>query len=425
MGRCLRTLLVGLAFFAGILPLARSAAADTVRLKDGGNVRGRLLVFDRTKVVVDPGCRGGRSEYLWTNVSSISFEEGCKSSPATVKPPEPTCASDNFVVFVISLKDKAAPVFAENVALTGDGIFHFDLFEPWNQAHGARSTVRSVSLVSTCRDRLGSSDPLPRLICSEPRKIAVNFDYRTPLSNKILTNGFSFYIRTAGQPPASFDVEAFRSEVRSAFQSALTLWTSALQSHKALLTDDIRAFVESRTSRSTGGYSMLIPPQVVEVRCPQAATFVIDLVFKDRKVFPRPPLVIAKAQTEGRTIALNVNDIGCFKSVLKYGDDKRLPFEVSDGCLNLIPVMTHELGHAFGLRHIDDPKVHALMDSRFSRDALTPTTRDVEELVAVFSRSIQGKVPGELKMVSSSGVRPPLDFRGCRRWPAGSAEGCD
>jgi hypothetical protein len=44
---------------------------------------------------------------------------------------------------------------------------------------------------------------------------------------------------------------------------------------------------------------------------------------------------------------------------------KRLRFELDDGCINLVPIMTHELGHAFGLNHFDEVSTHALMDSRF------------------------------------------------------------
>ena len=54
---------------------------------------------------------------------------------------------------------------------------------------------------------------------------------------------------------------------------------------------------------------------------------------------------------------------------------------------------------------------HALMDSLFSRDALAPTERDTLALAAILEQSIVGAAPGVLKFVSSSGVRPPADWK--------------
>jgi hypothetical protein len=52
-----------------------------------------------------------------------------------------------------------------------------------------------------------------------------------------------------------------------------------------------------------------------------------------------------------------------------------------------------------------------LIHSQFSRDALAPTERDTFALAAILEQSIVGAAPGVLKFVSSSGVRPPADWR--------------
>jgi hypothetical protein len=181
---------------------------------------------------------------------------------------------------------------------------------------------------------------------------------------------------------------------------------------EARVSPDLRKFVDGRTSRSPNGYQLFIPPQVIRLSCPQNATFVVELGFDDPELFPKFPLVLARAKIEGRTVALNMKAFQCFKSQLKYGDDKRLSFELDEGCINLVPIMAHELGHAFGLNHFDDETAHALMDSQFSRDALAPTERDTLALAAILERSIEGAAPGVLRFVSSSGVRPPNDWVG-------------
>ena len=55
------------------------------------------------------------------------------------------------------------------------------------------------------------------------------------------------------------------------------------------------------------------------------------------------------------------------------------------------------------------------------RHALMPTDRDVIELVAVLGRSIAGSAPGEITMVSTEGVQPPVDYIECPEGIAGSA----
>jgi hypothetical protein len=75
---------------------------------------------------------------------------------------------------------------------------------------------------------------------------------------------------------------------------------------------------------------------------------------------------------------------------------------------NLVPILTHELGRAFGLPHVDNPVRHALMGSQFSRDALTPTRGYVVAMIAVLDKSVTGSALESLEFVETSGVRPSM-----------------
>ncbi len=192
-----------------------------------------------------------------------------------------------------------------------------------------------------------------------------------------------------------------------AFGTGILQWMAALSDRPGMLTPAVRDFIALRTSAG-GSYRLLSPPQAIRVQCPDAAVFTVDLHFETDAVFPQYPVAIARAQIEGRTLALNIF-YRCYGYDNHVNNQKQLSFTTAAGCVNLIPVMTHELGHAFGLRHADVPSQPALMDSVFSRTALTPTDADVRGLVEALGRSIAGASPGVLEFAASGGVRPPID----------------
>ena len=67
-----------------------------------------------------------------------------------------------------------------------------------------------------------------------------------------------------------------------------------------------------------------------------------------------------------------------------------------DNCVNLLPVLMHELGHAFGLDHITIDSGTALMNPVLSGSGTVPTEADIKALISVLDRSISGARPGEL-----------------------------
>ena len=93
---------------------------------------------------------------------------------------------------------------------------------------------------------------------------------------------------------------------------------------------------------------------------------------------------------------MNGFDYKCWKA-----DYKRAVYldlqPLGTGCINLVPIMIHEVGHAFGLTgHHDDPDHPSVMDSVIRDNQAYPTDADAEELVSVLLQPIQGSEPGRL-----------------------------
>jgi hypothetical protein len=369
-----------------------------------------ILSFDRQEIHYRACGTGAEQVIPWSGVSELVFDPHCMplhTSP--FRSPFQTCADNSINVFLIKFRRTTQPAAVENITLTRAGLLHLDAFEPWEQAHGPIGEVQSISRQSICRNQSLKIEAFPSAFCHEPRQIAVAFDYEHPFDNRILTNGFSFSTTVIGRAPYGFNTAQFIRDVRDGFQFGISAWTSGLVDHGELLSPAAKQFIAARTS-SSNNFKLFLPPQIIALKCPQNATFVVALVFKDASLFPRYPLALARAKIEGRTIALNMHGIPCFHTELKFDANRQPVFETSNGCVNLIPVLTHELGHAFGLKHSDSLEGHSVMDSYFSRDALAPTALDIQRFVAVLNESIEGAAPGKLQFVSSSGVRPPIDW---------------
>lgn len=407
----MKDFLIALFFFGLVAP--DFSEADVI-FYEGGSLSGRVTSFDRASITYKPGCNSTAVKTIsWEKVQRVALDDNCTfKEPKKIKDNFKRCETkeDRLNVFLLSFRGGQPSIVAEDVALTENGRVHFDTFSPWEQAHGSIDDVIEVSKASVCRSQNLTVSKYPKSYCSEPRQVAVEFDYKSPLSNKILTNGFSYRIEVLGTPPAGFDLEGFGGEVRSAFQMAILLWTSALSDPGRKISPAIREFIEGRKS-SGGKYTLFTPPQVIQLQCPDSSTFVVSLHFEENEFFPAFPVALARAETEGRTIAINMKRFPCFRSENKFNDSGNLAFDFPDGCINLVPILTHELGHAFGVRHINKKGEASLMDSKFDRSALHPTDRDVDAFIAVLEQSIQGAAPGELSFISSSGVQPPEDWQ--------------
>ena len=140
----------------------------------------------------------------------------------------------------------------------------------------------------------------------------------------------------------------------------------------------------------------LIPPQVIALQCPQAATFVVQVYAKPEGPFdPSKERKVAFAEKPGRTLVLNFADYPCWtEGYFKFVVDSE------KHCINIDSILTHELGHAFGLNHVKEGD--SIMTPFIQ--VTQPSNNDVDRLAEQLLTAVKGDSPGVINFTTDNGV---------------------
>lgn len=378
-----------------------SASADTLVLGDR-LVYGRLIAVESTEIRFAPNC-GGEQLFPRSDVKQIDRNGACQPKP--IRPYSAggqICPTPPLTLYEVELKGPKENFLVSDAALA-DGRLHLFSVDGLTAYHGPDSRFVSMGRGQYCREAIADIPSLPGF-CAETVQWAANFGPEPVFDNRILTRGVSFYLEDElGEPISPDDPRSI--EIRNGFGNAVTLWIGALRDLGAELPPVARAAISSMESRSDSGYVLLLPPQVVRVGCPDTASFVVRYVSSDARSFSvGGQIKAARAQVEGRTIWINGATYPCWRAALS--GELFFPLEEDGGtrCVNLTPILVHELGHAFGLAgHNDDPRTPSIMNSTIDPSLTGPTREDAFALADVLLDSITGAPAGRLD-ADGSGV---------------------
>ena len=265
-------------------------------------------------------------------------------------------------------------------------------------AHGPLDRVDQITKRLMCPDELPAIAPTAGF-CIEPKQWAAHFSYDPVFGNRILTQGVSFYLEDDDGAPIPVD-DPHSEVVRASFRTALMRWMSALFDKSKTLPPALHDPLEKMASHSQHGYVLFTPPQVIQLGCKDTATFIVRYITKTDVLLRVPGTghpKAARAQVAGRTIFVNGADYKCWKSDYKTVIYLNPPNAPGGDCLNLVPILTHELGHAFGLiGHHDDISHPSIMDSVIQDSQAIPSPADIDDLAAIMMQPLEGTAPGRL-----------------------------
>ncbi|MGZ3848420.1 MAG: matrixin family metalloprotease [Flavisolibacter sp.] len=205
--------------------------------------------------------------------------------------------------------------------------------------------------------------------------------------NQVFAKGFAVHFIFETKKSLAGPVgDSVKRSILNAFRVALTNWGVSLILNEDSLPDYLKNYINDFSFKKDG-ISTYNAPMVFEVACPENANFIIRIYYVKSGTFPDANNVLAKAQIKGRTILMNFKD-----HHLQF--DQRL-FDLKDAYqrINLVPVLAHELGHCFGLTHVNNDGL-SIMANALPKLSRFPTKSDGKLLANILTEHIMGTSPG-------------------------------
>lgn len=378
------------------LLLATATVAHADYLYDGDAERwGRVVSSSGKDVVFDVACDAARRVTVKKDqVVRMELNRDCAARPIANYASGVENCDKPVKGFVATVEGLATKPFVHDFELGPGGriVLH---------AHDEsvllveQAKLKSLIVALKCNPSRAAEQmvpgPLAEGVCFEPRQWAVNFSGVPVSRNQLFTRGFTVFVSGLGDP-ASGAVDA-----RQAFGHALTMWMSALLRIRAELEPELKSFID-QSFQCGAAACLLTPPQVVRRYCQPSAMFLLRWVQQAGDGFgPDEKNLIAKAQVQGRTLLINAAD---HRFDVALGRAPRL----DGGKFNLISILSHELGHAFGLADVYDGSP-SIMSASVSTMSDEPTDADARRLAKILLREIKGSPPGEINIANCAGLR--------------------
>lgn len=214
--------------------------------------------------------------------------------------------------------------------------------------------------------------------------------------NQIFAKGFSVNVQFIKRKRNQADTKKIRDDIVNAFRSALTLWGVSLIMIQKELPAELNGYIKDNTFYKVGS-STYNPPMVFAVDCPEDANFVIKVFLNKTGKFPGKRKDLALAQISGRTIMLNMhrNKLVYDQQFFSVSDEQKVYF-------NLVSVLSHELGHSFGLAHTTlDPSI---MNPSIWHIPYVPTKDDGRQFARILDSVITGGTAGYFSPKECTGL---------------------